>query len=148
MNSMEESMKFNDVPFGWALCCVNECTKKADCLRYQMCCKVPDGVTKSVCVLPNVLKLSDCPHFHPMKVERVALGFRNIFAEVKEKHHARMRAEISRYLGGGGTFYRYRNGETPLLPEQQEWIKQLFARYGYTEEVVFDEYKDMYRFDE
>ena len=65
-----------------------------------------------------------------------------------EKHHARMRAEISRYLGGGGTFYRYRNGETPLMPEQQEWIKQLFARYGYTEEVVFDEYKDVYRFDE
>lgn len=152
MNDNTEStnklLRYGDVPYGWALCYIKECTKKEECMRYQVCNIVPVGVTKNACVLPNVLRLSDCPHFHPIQVVRAAAGFRNIFSEVKEKHHASMRSEISHYLGSGGTFYRYRNGERLLMPEQQEWIKKLFLRYGYTEEVVFDEYKNVYRFND
>lgn len=32
------------------------------------------------------------------------------------------------------------------MPEQQEWIKKIFRDFGYTEEIVFDDYKDVYRF--
>ena len=55
---------------------------------------------------------------------------------------------MARYLGSGGTFYRYRNGERLLMPEQQEWIKNMFTRYGYTDEIEFDGYKEVYRFDD
>ena len=34
------------------------------------------------------------------------------------------------------------------MPGQQEWIKKMFLRFGYTEEIVFDDYKEVYRFDD
>ena len=146
--TMDKSFNFKDVPYNWALCYIAECSRKAECMRYQMCASAPDDVTKNPCVLPTVLKKKACPHFHPIKVVRAAVGFHHIFDEVKEKHHAQMRAEMAGYLGAGGTFYRYRNGERLLMPEQQEWIERMFRRYGYTEEIRFDSYKDVYRFDD
>ena len=50
------------------------------------------------------------------------------------------------YLGGNTTYYRYHNGERLLTPEQQEWIINLFRRHGYTDELRFDEYRDLYDF--
>lgn len=37
-----------------------------------------------------------------------------------------LRSLMREYLGGCSTYYRYHHGEHKLLPEQQEWIKQLF----------------------
>ena len=145
---MGKNFDFRQVPFNWALCYISECGRKEDCMRYQVCLSAPDGVTKNPCVLPTVMRKENCPHFHPIQVVRAAVGFQHIFAEVKEKHHASMRSEMAKYLGSGGTFYRYRNGERLLMPEQQEWIKNMFRRYGYTEEIEFDNYKNIYRFDD
>lgn len=144
----EESFDFKQVPNNWALCYIAECSRKEECMRYQVCLRAPAEKTRNHCVLPTVMNRSECPHFAPVQIVRAAVGFSRIFAEVKEKHHAAMRRELAGYLGGGGTFYRYRKGERLLMPEQQEWIKKMFQRYGYTEEVVFDGYKDVYRFDD
>ena len=45
------------------------------------------------------------------------------------------------YLGSKGQYYRYKLGQLKLLPEQQEYIKQLFASYGY-KNVDFDNFAD------
>lgn len=82
----------------------------------------------------------------PIKMVRAAIGFQHIFDEIKAKHSHVMRMKLANYLGTGGSYYRYRNGENLLMPEQQEWIKKMFRDFGYTEEVVFDDYKDVYRF--
>jgi hypothetical protein len=47
-----------------------------------------------------------------------------------------MRAKIAEYLGGGGRYYRYRNGTKLLMPEQQQWIRNLFKRYGYLQVIA------------
>lgn len=78
---------------------------------------------------------------------RVAVGFRNIFDRVLAKDIAAMRSEMAAYLGSTTTFYRYRNGECLLNPRQQQWIQNLFRRYGYTHEVTFDGSKEVYAFD-
>lgn len=145
---VKESFDFNQVPYNWALCYISECCRKEECMRYQVCKLAPIGLTRNNCVLPTVMNKKECPHFTPIQVVRAAVGFSRIFAEVKEKHHAAMRRELAGYLGGGGTFYRYRNGERLLMPEQQEWIKKMFLRFGYTEEIVIDDYKEVYRFDD
>lgn len=147
-SKMGNDFDFSQIPYNWALCYIAECSRKEECMRFQVCQDVPDELTKNPCVLPTVMRRNVCPHFHPISIVRAAVGFLHIFDEVKEKHHAAMRKELAGYLGGGGTFYRYRNGEQLLMPEQQEWIKKMFLRYGYTEEVVFDNYKNVYRFDD
>jgi hypothetical protein len=144
---MENTFDFRQVPEWWALCFLAECPRIGECLRYQVGQVAPEKMTKGCCVMPSVLKQAKCPHFHPIVTVRAAVGFTHIFDEVKERHHADMRAKIAEYLGGGGTYYRYRNGTKLLMPEQQQWIRNLFKRYGYQEDIEFDNYRTVYRFD-
>ena len=139
---MDRDFDYNKLPNGWALCYLTECSRKEECMRYQACLSVP--YTRNQCVLPTVLRKVKCPYFHPIRKVRVTKGFRHIFKDVKERNHSAMRSRIANYLGRGGTYYRYRNGEKPLMPKQQEWIPQLFHRYGYTDEVVFDSHETVY----
>ena len=50
------------------------------------------------------------------------------------------------YLGSKGTYYRYKDGERLINPELQQWIQDLFRRYGVEEQVLFDEYFETYDF--
>ena len=49
--------------------------------------------------------------------------------------------EMREYLGSKGQYYRYKLGKLKLLPEQQEYIKQLFVSYGY-HDVEFEHFSD------
>ena len=71
----------------------------------------------------------------------MAWGFDKLFAEMKVKDAPVLRAEMRDYLGSKGQYYRYKLGQLKLLPEQQEYIKQLFASYGY-KNVDFDNFAD------
>ena len=48
---MDESFNFKDVPYNWGLCYIAECSRKEECMRYQVCASAPDEVTKNPCVL-------------------------------------------------------------------------------------------------
>lgn len=143
---MEKDFNFSQVPHGWALCYLGECKRKEECMRYQMCLLAPEETTRQTCVLPTVLRQKVCPHFHPIKKIRVAVGFQKLLDELKAKDQATIRLKLMGYLGHGGTYYRYRNGKNSLTPEQQEWIKKLMRRYGYTAEDIFDSYREEYQF--
>lgn len=146
-NHMEKDFDFKQVPYNWAMCYVAECSRKDECMRYQVYLRSPKGRTMSKCVMPNALLKNPCPHFHPIRKMRVAVGFTNIFNEVKAKDIAEMRKKMANYLGSTTTFYRYRKGEIQLTPWQQQWVRDMFRRYGYTGEVVFDGYKEVYIFE-
>lgn len=141
---MDKDFDFSQVPSHWSLCYVAECERKDECMRYQACLRAPLGHIRHPCVLPTVTRRSQCPQFHPIHKVRVAVGFRYIFDKVLAKDIADMRAQVSAYLGNKSAFYDYRKGKRALTPRQQEWISHLFRRYGYTHEVVFDAYKDVF----
>lgn len=144
---MENDFNFKQVPRSWALCYLSECPRHSECLRYQACLAAPDGRVYHKCILPSVLRQGPCQHFRPVEKMPMALGFRNIFNEVKAKDIARMRAELADFLGSTTSFYRYRNGLNPLTPLQQQWIRDMFHRYGYSDDLAFDGSKDVYIFD-
>jgi hypothetical protein len=50
------------------------------------------------------------------------------------------------YLNGSSNYYRYHHGEKLLDAEQQEWIIKLFQRTGYTENLKFDHYTQVFDF--
>ena len=75
------------------------------------------------------------------------LSPQDIFNKVLASDIATMRAELASFLGCRATFYRYRRGDQPLNLRLQKWIQEMFRRHGYTDEVVFDKYKDVYIFD-
>lgn len=143
---MDNDFNFKQVPYHWALCYLSECGRKEECMRYQVCPLMPEGMTDHPCVLPSVLKREECPRFHPIKKVRAAIGFRFIFQKVLAKDITEIRSRIARYLGSQATFFRYQRGDYPLMPKQQEWIQKLFRQYGYMEELSFDKYRDIYQF--
>ena len=144
---MEKDFNFKQVPRYWAVCYVADCPRKAECMRYQACLSAPEGRVYHKCILPTMLRDGHCQHFRPVQKVRMAVGFRNIFNNVLARDIADMRADLAAYLGSVPTFYRYRSGKRLLNPRQQQWICDLFRRYGYTGEVVFDGRQDMYVFD-
>ena len=144
---IEQDFDFRQVPKTWALCYIGECKRKKECMRYQLQLLATDETYCRPCILPTVMRDGKaCQHFHPIEKVRAAAGFKKILTEVKEKHRASIRLKLISYLGPGGTFYRYRNGKSLLMPEQQKWIVNLLREYGYTDGIEFDGYKELYRY--
>ena len=143
---MEQEFDFRQVPRNWALCYISECPRHGECLRYQACLMAPDRRVYHKCILPSVLRQGDCQHFCSVQKVRAAVGFRNIFRSVLARDIADIRKELMAYLGSRNTFFRYQRGDLLLLPAQQQWIQQLLRRYGYTDDVTFDAYREVYLF--
>ena len=50
------------------------------------------------------------------------------------------------HFGSNGSYYRYKDGQRWLNPQQQQYILDLLRKYGCQAEDVFDEYADTYDF--
>lgn len=145
-NNNNISFNFSDVPTSWTLCFCEGCPRHAECLRYAAGQLVPDDLTWGNAVYPSAYRKGQCRHFKQMRVIHAAYGFRKLFTEVKQKDYTPLREKMKTYLGGHGTYYRFNRGDRLLTPEQQQWILKLFARYGYTEGLAFDHYRDVIDF--
>lgn len=141
-----QDLHFSEVPANWALCFNGECKLRSHCLRYLAGEALPDDELAAFVVTPRAGIDGDCKMFRPIRKVAVATGFKSLFNRVRHEDHHSMVAELMKYLGGKTAYYRYYNGKYRLLPEQQEWIHQLFGRYGYTGMVEFDGFRDEYLF--
>lgn len=131
----------------WVFCFLNGCPKADECMRHFSAKYIPDDRKWGNAVFPTALKGDACECFKPIRKIHAAYGFYTIFRDVKRKDDRTLRTKVKAYLGGHGTYYRYNNGDKLLTPEQQQWIIDLFHSYGYTENLVFDHYQDVYDLD-
>jgi len=138
---------FKIVP-DWCPVCQNaDCPQSASCLRFVACQCMPPTVTVWPCVMSATPKDGGCPYFVKNEKVRLARGFKNMYAHVTSRDDLfTMRRELTEYFGSKGTYYRYKDGEKILSPEQQQCILRFFVQHGYTEGLEFDEYIDGYDF--
>ena len=135
------------VPAGYIYCFNGECPKREGCLRWIAGRQIDQERTFAPTVLPSVLLMSQCPHYRKAELKRMAWGFDKLFAEVKSKDEPHLRNEINTYLGGNGTYSRYKRGLRLLSPAQQAYIIDLFQKRGYSEGLEFDHYVVVYDFE-
>lgn len=143
---MYENFSFDLVPACWAVCFINECPIVDRCLRHLAGLHMPKDTRFGLAVYPTALVGGQCSEFKQIRIVHAAYGFNALFTEVKQKHAAYLRQTIKNFLGGNGSYYRYHHGQLLLMPEQQQWILDLFRELGYTDSLVFDGYKDIYDF--
>ena len=136
----------DQIPPSYARCFQSDCPKADTCARFLAGKYIPEGQVRGDAVYPTARQGGDCKMYKQTRVIRAAYGFKALFAEVKQKDDTPLRSRIKAYLGGNTTDYRYHHGEKLLTPEQQEWILKLFRRRGYTEELRFDGYRELYDF--
>lgn len=137
-------LTYDMLPPSWLYCFLEGCPKAGECIRYISSKLIPDDVTIGYAVLPTALKGKDCPHFKQIRKIRAAYGFNKLFEEVKRKDDTPLRNQLKAYLGSHGAYYRYHNGEKLLTPEQQQHIIDIFHQWGYTDNLAFDHYREVY----
>lgn len=147
MNATNIVIDIRQVPAGYIYCFNEGCPKREECLRWIAGQQIDSELTFAPTVLPSVLHMRRCPHYRKAEMQRMAWGFDKIFAEVKSKDETPLRDEIKAYLGGNGTYSRYKRGLRLLTPAQQDYIIGLFRRRGYSEGLEFDHYAVVYDFD-
>lgn len=145
-NALISDFDFKEVPPLWMLCFCEGCPHHTGCLRYVAGLHVPDNMPWGQAIYPSAYRNGNCKYFKEIRTINAAYGFKSLFKDVKQIHSKLLRDMIKEYLGSHGAYYRYNRGERMLTPEQQEWIINLFASYGYTEGIAFEHYKEVIDF--
>lgn len=138
---LKKAFEYGNVPSLISYCFTEQCPMKNECIHYLSSLYKSDDIKQGHAIFPNALQDGKCQFFAPLRVVKMAWGFANLFAEVKVKDAPRLRSEMRDYLGSKGQYYRYKLGQLKLLPEQQVYIKQIFARFGY-KDVEFEHFSD------
>ena len=138
---------FEEIPTWWPVCTNEACPMAADCLRQKACREAPESVTRWACVLPGALKDGQCRYYQKAEVVRMARGLNTIYKNVhsREARHG-IRIDLTGHYGSKGAYYRYKDGERWLNPEEQQLVVDIVRRCGCQGEVDFDEYRDGYDF--
>ena len=65
----------------------------------------------------------------------MAYGMTKSFEDVKAKDIAQIRKRLYNYFGQA-EYFRRRNASKPITPKEQEFVRKVFAEFGY--EIAFD----------
>ena len=120
---LKKAFEYGNVPSLITYCFTEPCPMKDKCIHYLSGLYKNEKTDRGDAIFPNALKNGNCKYFAPLRVAPT------------------LRAEMRSYLGSKGQYYRYKLGQLKLLPEQQKYIKQLFARYGY-KDVEFEHFSE------
>ena len=83
----------------------------------------------------RLLDKTNCKHYVENKKVDMAYGMTKSFENVKAKDIAQIRKRLQNYFGYA-EYFRRRNASKPITPTEQEFIKKVFAEFGY--EIAFD----------
>lgn len=141
---MENIFDFEKIGSGYIFCFNAGCPKRDDCIRFVVGNHIPDNREIGQAVLPTAFKNHECRFFKQARIVEYAYGFEHIYDNVLRKDYTPLRKTLTLYLGNKGKYYEYKYGKRGLSPEKQQYIRNLFMQYGYTEDIVFDKYVMQY----
>jgi len=143
----KKMIDFEKIPAWWPICSNSECQHAEKCLRHIAFTQVPPTVKHWSCVLPTAMKDGECEYFQKGEKVQMARGFKELFANIKNKYaRHELRMQLTDYFGSKGSYYRYRDGERWLNPKLQQMIADRMKQLGIEEAPVFDEYYELYDF--
>ena len=137
---------FSNMPKNWAVCLMHDCILKEKCLRYHATKTLSVSQHSALTVLPSARSGNSCREFHTMKKERLAWGFSHLFDDVKHVDYRSLRRAMENHFGSRFVYYRYHRGINKLSEEEQQWINDLFQRYGYAAPRVYDNYQTSWKY--
>lgn len=139
-------LTLEQIPYTFSRCFQSDCPQADTCAHFLASKFIIKGQVSGPAIYPTSRLNGTCVCYKQTGIIHAAYGFKALFAEIKKKDEKPIRDRIKKYLGGNTAYYRYHHGKRLLSPDQQEWILALFRQHGYTEELHFDEYRDIYDF--
>ena len=138
---MKDHQTYQDMPENY-LHCFNETCELAETCLHQIVARLgisTDCVVKAV--NPKYCNGAACRYYKSNKPMRMAYGMSHAYDKVLATDIVSLRRAISRHFGNS-MYYKRRNGEMAITPEEQDFINKLFHEYGYPDDVSFDRYED------
>lgn len=139
-------LTLEQIPYTFSRCFQSDCPQADTCAHFLASKFIIKGQVSGPAIYPTSRLNGTCVCYKQTGIIHAAYGFKALFAEIKKKDEKHIRDRIKKYLGGNTAYYRYHHGKRLLSPDQQEWILALFRQHGYTEELHFDGYRDIYDF--
>lgn len=142
---MDEKINYDDIPKTFLYCSYKQCPRHNKCLRYQaMLCipaQVPYYSTVNPCHIAGNEK--NCHYFKPYQTSHFASGIDHLLDNIPHSLAITIRKELYSLMGRN-MYYRIRNQERLLHPDEQEQIAAIFLKHGIKPKPEFDKYIDKY----
>lgn len=142
---MEDTFNYKLVPYKFVHCFNADCPHGESCLRRLAALHTSAETPYVMAVHPAAYPQRDtpCPHFRKIEKIRLAWGVSAILDNIPYQKAVM----LSRWLHGlypKTTYYRIKNKERALSPEEQQNIAYKFAQSGVEAPPVFDSYTEEY----
>jgi hypothetical protein len=135
-------ISYKEVPRGYAHCVSSTCPLSETCLRAIAWRSLPKKKIIVPVVNPACTAESEaCEYFRTCAPSTLALGFTRMQSLMLPKQYEAFSALLKAHFGRNPYFQR-RNGQRPILPEEQELIRQTLAQVGARTNLKFDAYKE------
>lgn len=143
---MKEEFNNKSVPYHFAHCFNNQCSKAENCLRNLAARNTTEeypfvNIVNPVCIPADT---SHCTYFQSNQKMRVAWGITHLLDNVPCKSVHELKDQMISHFGRG-KYYRFYRKECYLTPEDQAYICRLFRQKGIQEELSFESYSEEYR---
>ena len=97
-------------------------------------------------VLPGARKDGNCRFFASAEPVVIARGMSKLMPHASYETQMTIRHSLYSIFGSRSQYYRYRNGELDITPEQQRLVAQLFRDCGISEAPRYDQTRTTYDF--
>jgi len=142
---MTEKEVFSHKAPNYLLCFINECPRRATCLRWLVGQELQSNEYNILSVNPMHpdVKANKCALYREKKHVRYAKGMMHFYDEMTRSQEIGIKHRLIVHYGRR-QYYEYRRGERLISPEMQAFISQVCKEHGYTKEPRYDGWQDDY----
>ena len=142
---MTEKEIFSHKAPNYLLCFINECPRRATCLRWLVGQELQSNDYNILSVNPMhpEVKPNKCALYREKKHVRYAKGMMHFYDEMTRSQEIGIKHRLIVHYGRR-QYYEYRRGERLISPEMQAFIGQVCKEHGYTKEIRYDGWQDDY----
>lgn len=142
---MKPDFDYDSVPYNFIHCLNSQCPRADECLRQQIVLHIPVECKTINIINPAYAAASNgnCHYFLPDQMQLFARGITHLLDNIAHNDAIILKQQIYNYFQRN-SYYRIRNKERLIKPNEQKYIRQLFLSKGITEEPVYDEYVEQY----
>lgn len=142
---MTEKEIFSHKAPNYLLCFINECPRRATCLRWLVGQELQSNEYNILSVNPMhpEVKANKCALYREKKHVRYAKGMMHFYDEMTRSQEIGIKHRLIVHYGRR-QYYEYRRGERLISPEMQAFIGQVCKEHGYTKEPHYDGWQDDY----
>ena len=129
----------------YVLCYNGQCSRHEHCLHYTNYALEADRVVTIINPHRPDVVADQCTDFQSDAKRRMARGLMKFYENIPEPKAKAIRADLIATFNKT-LYFKWRNGEKPITPEQQTQIASICRAHGWIESPVYDAYYDEYQF--